>query len=599
MSAKPKAKPAAPKKASCRADCGGCRHSGSKAAAPAAAPQSATAPIKGAELLIRCLERQGVDLMFAYPGGMSIEFHQALSRSPIRVVLPRHEQGGAFGANGYARASGRTGVCMATSGPGATNLLTGIADAYMDSIPMVIVTGQVPQRLIGKSAFQETDIIGMTRPIVKHSFLVLDVNDIPDVIAEAFFLANSGRPGPVLVDVPKDVQQKMVEAREAKVSLRAYSVRCSADEAEVEKLRKMIRASERPCLYVGGGIIAANASDELRKFAESYNLPVTTTLLGLGTFPEEHPLALRWLGMHGCFAANYAANECDLLIAIGARFDDRVTGNVEHFATMAKIIHVDIDPSEINKNKTADLGIVCDALDILRKLNQKPVFKAYKAWHKQIAEWKKAHPLHYKPDSEIQPQYVVETLYKLTRGEAIIVPGVGQHQMWAAQYYKFNRPRQFLTSGGLGSMGFGTPAAMGAKLAIPDAVVVNIDGDGSFQMNIQELGTLYAEGIGVKMIVLNNQHLGMVAQWEDRFYGRNRGNTVMRVDGAPYPDFVQIAKGYRIPGLHVWHKKDVVPAIKTMLATPGPFVLDVHVEYMEHVLPMIPAGGTHKSIILE
>ncbi len=597
MSAKPKAKAAAPKRAVCQRNCSGCRHGSGKAEA---APLSDTTPIKGAELLVRCLERQGVDLMFAYPGGAALELHQALSHSKIRVVLPRHEQGGAFGAGGYARISGKTGVCMATSGPGATNLLTGMADAYMDSIPVVFITGQVPQKLIGKTAFQETDIIGMTRPVVKHSFLVLDPEDIPNVIAEAFYIANSGRPGPVLVDVPKDVQQKMVLPKFAdKVSLRAYSVRCQASEEEAEKMRELIRASERPCLYIGGGIIAANAAAELFKFAEGYNLPVTTTLMGVGAFPETHPLSLRWLGMHGTYYANYAANECDLLIAIGARFDDRVTGNVAHFAEHAKIIHVDIDPSEINKNKPADLGIVCDALDILRKLNQKPLFKPYKAWHAQIAEWKRQGPLTYTPDNQIQPQFVIEQLYKLTKGKAIIVPGVGQHQMWAAQYYKFSRPRQLLTSGGLGSMGFGTPAAMGAKLACPEATVVNIDGDGSFQMNIQELGTLYAEDIGVKMIVLNNQHLGMVAQWEDRFYKSNRGNTVLKVDECPYPDFVQIAKGYRIPGLHVWQRKDVAAAIKTMLETPGPFLLDMHVEYLEHVLPMIPAGGTYKNIIMK
>ncbi len=556
--------------------------------------------IKGAELLVRCLEHAGVDLLFAYPGGAALELHQALSRSRIRVVLPRHEQGGSFGAAGYARASGKTGVCMATSGPGATNLLTGIADAYMDSIPLVCITGQVPQKLIGKSAFQETDIIGMTRPIVKHSFLVLDPEDIPAVIAEAFYIANSGRPGPVHVDVPKDVQQKMVSSKvHDRVNLRAYSVRREATDAEAGKVRDMIRASERPCLYVGGGIVAAGAAEELLRFAEGYNIPVTTTLMGVGAFPENHPLSLRWLGMHGTYYANYAANECDLLIAVGARFDDRVTGNVAHFAEQAKIIHIDIDPSEINKNKPADLGIVCDAGDILRRLNREPLFKEYKAWHAQIAEWKEKHPLAYKPDDEIQPQFVIEKLYELTKGEAIIVPGVGQHQMWAAQYYKFSRPRQLLTSGGLGSMGFGTPSAVGAKLACPDATVINIDGDGSFQMNIQELGTIYTEQIGVKMVVLNNQHLGMVAQWEDRFYGSNRGNTVLKVDERPYPDFVQIAKGYRIPGLHVWRKEDVTAAIKTMLETPGPFLLDVHVEYQEHVLPMIPAGGTYKHIIME
>jgi acetolactate synthase-1/2/3 large subunit len=570
------------------------------AKAGAAAPAAPAALIKGAELLIRCLERQGVRLVFAYPGGQAIELHQALSKSTIRVVLPRHEQGGAFAADGFARISGQVGVCMATSGPGATNLLTGIADAYMDSIPLVVITGQVPQRLIGKNAFQETDIIGMTRPIIKHSFLVLDAADLPSVVAEAFHLAASGRPGPVMIDIPKDVQQKLVPADlQARISLRAYTVPAAASAAEVETVRAAITASQRPCVLAGGGIISGNATAELRTFAESYNLPVTTTLMGVGAFPDSHPLSLKWLGMHGTYYANFAANECDLLINIGARFDDRVTGNVQNFATTAKIIHIDIDPSEINKNKHADIGIVCDAKDILRKLNHHPVRQEYAAWHRQIAEWKRKFPLTYKKTKLIQPQYVVETIYELTKGQAVIVPGVGQHQMWAAQYYKFERPRQFLTSGGLGSMGFGTPAAMGAKLACPDALVINIDGDGSFQMNIQELGTIHTENIGVKMVILNNQHLGMVAQWEDRFYGSNRGNTVLKTGDRPYPEFVQIAKGYHIPGREVWTRAEVRDAIRDMLETDGPFLLDVHVEYQEHVLPMIPPGGTYKNIIME
>ena len=571
-------------------------------ASPAAAPETAAAaPIKGAELLIRCLERQGVKLIFAYPGGASLELHQALRGSKIRVVLPRHEQGGAFAADGYARASGRTGVCMATSGPGATNLLTGIADAYMDSVPVVVITGQVPQKLIGKNAFQETDIIGMTRPIVKHSFLVLDPAEIPAVVAEAFYLASSGRPGPVMIDVPKDVQQKLIVPQFVeRLPQRVNKLRLQASTEEVEQVREAILACERPCLYVGGGIIIAEAADELRRFAEQYNIPVTTTLMGVGSFPDSHPLSLKWLGMHGTYYANYAANECDLLLAIGTRFDDRVTGNVGTFAQHAKIIHIDVDPSEINKNKRADLGIVCDAKDILHKLNRKPIRKDYAAWHAQIREWKEKFPLTYRKNNKIQPQYVVETICDLTQGKAIIVPGVGQHQMWSGQYYRFERPRQFLTSGGLGSMGFGLPAAMGAKLACPNAMVINIDGDGSFQMNIQELGTVHTEKIGIKMVIMNNQHLGMVAQWEDRFYGSRRGNTVLKAhDNRPYPEFVQIAKGYRIPGRDVWTRAEVREAVEEMLSTPGPFLLDVHVEYQEHVLPMIPAGGNYRQIIME
>ena len=572
-----------------------------KPAAGAETPAVAVPQIKGAELLVRCLERQGVKLLFAYPGGMSLEIHQAMRTSKIRVVLPRHEQGGAFAACGFSRATGKVGVCMATSGPGATNLVTGIADAYMDSIPMVVITGQVPQKLIGKNAFQETDIIGMTRPIVKHSFLVLDTTDLPAVLAEAFYLARSGRPGPVVVDVPKDVQQRLVTpAFPALIPLRAYALKLQPTSDEVEAVREAIRSCERPCLYVGGGIITSGAAEELKRFAESYNLPVTTTLMGVGAFPETHPLALRWLGMHGTYYANYAANECDLLLAIGARFDDRVTGNVQQFATKARIIHIDVDPSEINKNKRADLGIICDAKTILRKLNKQPIFKDYAAWHTQIQTWKDAHPLTYRASDQVQPQYVVEMIYELTKGKAMIVPGVGQHQMWAGQYYKFTRPRQFLTSGGLGAMGFGLPAAMGAKLACPNTTVINIDGDGSFQMNIQELGTIYTENIPVKMVILNNQHLGMVAQWEDRFYGSRRGNTVLKIAGhRAYPEFVQIAKGYRIPGQDVWTRAEVRPAIQKMLATKGPYLLDVHVEYLEHVLPMIPPGGSYKNIILE
>ena len=559
--------------------------------------------MKGSDITIRCLENEGTETIFAYPGGFSLELHQSIQDSSIRVILPRHEQGGAFAACGYARATGKAGVCMATSGPGATNLLTGIADAYMDSIPLVCVTGQVPATMIGKNVFQETDIIGMTRPIVKHSYLVLKAADLPRIMKEAFHLAVSGRPGPVVVDIPKNVQQEICEVDfNPKLEFNAYTSEFKFEESEIAELKKMISASERPCIYAGGGIISAEASDELRKFAESYNIPVVTTLMGVGCFPESHPLSLKWLGMHGTVYANNAANEADLLLAFGARFDDRVTGNPENFAVNAKIVHVDIDRSEINKNKPADLGIIANIKDVLAELNKKPVYQEYKAWHAQINDWKEEFPLIYKEKPEnVQPQYVMEKLCEMTNGEAIIVPGVGQHQMWAAQYYNYTYPRQLLTSGGLGAMGFGLPAAMGAKVARPDKLVINIDGDGSFQMNIQELGTLHVEEINVKMIILNNQHLGMVAQWEDRFYGSKRGNTVMgndRVD-RPYPDFVTIASGYAIPGREVYKREDLEPAIKEMLEAEGPFILDIHTGYEEHVLPMIPPGKDYKSIINE
>lgn len=566
------------------------------------APNQDNMPIKGAEITIKTLERLGVDTVFAYPGGAAIEFHQALKDSSIRVILPRNEQGGAFAADGYARVTGKTGVCMATSGPGATNLLTGIADAYMDSIPMVIITGQVATSFIGKNAFQETDIIGMTRPIVKHSYLVLAPEDIVPTIVNAFYLANSGRPGPVLIDIPKNIQQaKLPFVFNPEPTVQAYSIPGAPAKEQIDTIRDAIAKSERPCLYAGGGIIAADAAKELTEFAEKYDIPVVTTLMGIGSIPEDHPLSLKWLGMHGTYYANYAANECDLLLAFGARFDDRVTGSVEYFAQDAKIVHVDIDQSEINKNVRADIGVVANIRDVLIELNKDPVRKERPVWKTAIRMWKKQHPLSYRKEAGVlKPQSVIETICRLTNGEAVIVPGVGQHQMWAAQFYTFKYPRQLLTSGGLGSMGFGLPAAMGAKLAVPEKTVINIDGDGSFQMNIQELGTVFAEDIPVKMVILNNQHLGMVAQWEDRFYGSRRGNTDLTMEGQrPYPDFVTIAKGYEIPGREVWNEEELEDAVREMLEAKGPFLLDCHTFYHDHVLPMIPPGKTYKDILTE
>ena len=566
------------------------------------APNQDNMPIKGAEITIKTLEKLGVDTVFAYPGGAAIEFHQALKDSPIRVILPRNEQGGAFAADGYARVTGKTGVCMATSGPGATNLLTGIADAYMDSIPMVIITGQVATSFIGKNAFQETDIIGMTRPIVKHSYLVLTPEDIVPTIVNAFYLANSGRPGPVLIDIPKNIQQaKLPFVFDPEPTVQAYSIPGAPAKEQIDAIRDAIAKSERPCLYAGGGIIAAEAAKELTEFAEKYDIPVVTTLMGVGSIPEDHPLSLKWLGMHGTYYANYAANECDLLLAFGARFDDRVTGSVEYFAQNAKIVHVDIDQSEINKNVRADVGIVANIRDVLIELNKDPIKKDRPVWKTAIRMWKNQHPLSYRKEPGVlKPQSVIETICRLTDGEAVIVPGVGQHQMWAAQFYTFKYPRQLLTSGGLGSMGFGLPAAMGAKLAVPEKTVINIDGDGSFQMNIQELGTVFAEDIPVKMVILNNQHLGMVAQWEDRFYGSRRGNTDLTMKGQrPYPDFVTIAKGYEIPGREVWSEEELEDAVREMLAAKGPFLLDCHTFYHDHVLPMIPPGKTYKDILTE
>jgi len=556
----------------------------------------------GADIIIQSLQNEGVEVIFAYPGGASMELHQSLRRSKIRVVLPRHEQGGGFAATGYARASGKTGVTMATSGPGATNLVTSIADAYMDSTPLVAITGQVPQQYIGKTAFQETDIIGITRPIVKHSFLVFDPAELPEVIAKAFFIANSGRPGPVVIDIPKDVQQKKcIPNFNKKIELSSYTIPHEAKDSDVKEILAEIRKSERPCIFAGGGIILSDSHKELYEFATKFNIPVVTSLMGVGAFPEEHKLAMKWPGMHGTYYANYTINEADLIIGLGVRFDDRVTGNTATFAPYASIVHVDIDPSEINKNLKATVGAVCDLKSMLTKLNKTPIYKECPAWHKQVQEWKNNFPLKYNKSDEIQPQMVIEKLYEKSNGDATIVTGVGQHQMWAAQFYKFKRPRQLITSGGLGTMGFGLPNAVGAKIGCPENQVILIDGDGSFQMNIQELGMVHCESTNIKMVIMNNQHLGMVAQWEDRFYNSYRGNTELKSNysSEPYPNFVQICDGYLVKARHVWNKAELDDAIEEMLNYDGAFLLDIHMAYQEHVLPMIPAGGTHKDIMID
>ncbi len=583
--------------------------------------KSATAPergkvMNGAEILVECLEREGVEVIFAYPGGCSMPIHQALTKTKkIRTILPRHEQGGVYAAEGYARVSGKPGVCMATSGPGATNLVTGIADAFMDSIPLVAITGQVPQEMIGRGAFQETDVFGMTLPIVKHSYLVWDINEIPRIVKEAFHIANSGRPGPVLIDIPKNIQNQTTQPIFPKsVSLRGYKEEPKADDVALHELIGLVKQAKAPMIYCGGGVISGGASAELLEFAERTQIPVATTLMGIGCFPESHPLSLKWLGMHGTVYANNAVNEADLLLAIGVRFDDRVTGKVEKFCEHGTIVHIDIDNSEINKNKVVRLPILSDLKYALGRLNKfldqagqkrpaKHNYTRFPAWYKQINEWKTKHPLSFKDTEDvIQPQHVIQLLHKMTKGEAIITTGVGQHQMWAGQFYDFEKPRTFITSAGLGSMGFGYPAAMGAKVAAPDRHVIDIDGDGSFLMNVQELATAHIEGIPAKAIILNNQHLGMVVQWEDRFHGGNRGHTFL---GDPkdlervYPDYVQIAKGFGVTCERVVHKKDLPAAIQRMLDSKEVYLLDVMVPFTEHVLPMIPSGKTYKDIITE
>jgi len=597
--------------------------------------------MSGSEILVACLEREGVDTIFAYPGGASMEIHQALTRSKIRTVLPRHEQGGVFAAEGYARATGRAGVCMATSGPGATNLVTGIADAYMDSVPLVAITGQVVQSMIGKGGFQETDIYGMTLPVVKHSYLITEINDIPRIVKEAFYVAQSGRPGPVLIDLPKNVQQARTQPIYPKeVHVRGYNPNKHANDLELNEIIGLLEKSERPVLYVGGGIISGEASAELRKFAELTQIPVTTTIMGCGAFPETHPLSLRWLGMHGAAYANWAvsgefesrkspndpmkliAPGADLLLALGVRFDDRVTGKVEKFCETGTIVHVDIDPSEINKNKPAHLPIVSDVKYALGRLvemiKERPITRKYTPWHQQIQTWKTKAPFGYTVTEEVMksqhmrdhlkgreaevilPQMAIETLYDLSKGEAIITTGVGQHQMWSGQFYKFSYPRQLLTSGGLGAMGYGYPAALGAKVAFPNKQVVDIDGDGSFLMNVQELATAHIEKINAKVIILNNQHLGMVMQWEDRFYAGNRGNTYLGDPGNRkqiYPDYVAVCNSFNVKCERVMYQKDLRAAMQRMLDADEPYVLDIIVPYTEHVLPFIPANRTVADMI--
>ena len=550
----------------------------------------------GADILIECLRRAGVRQVFAYPGGTSLLIHQALVGSGIRVVLPRHEQGGAFEAAGFARRTGTPGVCIATSGPGATNLLTGIADAWMDSTPLVAITAQVNQHIIGKNAFQETDIVGMTRPIVKHSFLIFTPEEIPETMMDAFALASNGRPGPVVVDIPCDVLASIAEPTySTEPNLRALCLPPEISDTQLSIFLKALKSSRKPCIYAGGGIIHSGASAELMRFAETWRIPVATSLMGIGAFPSSHPLSLSWLGMHGAYGANKAVEECDLLIGIGVRFSERVTGDVAGFAPHAKIVHIDIDDSEINKNKRADIALVGDSRDILlRVLEHRPYTKRRDQWLAQVAEWKRQHLFNIPKAmaDRLHGQAVVKALDDLTGGNATVVTGVGQNQMWAAQFYSYSRPRQFITSGGLGAMGFGLPAAIGAQIAMPDELVLLIDGDGSFQMNIQELATVYAENLPLKMVILNNQRLGMVAQLEDKFYNGIHGNTDLEVPAAhgQYPDFVAIANGYNIPGRNVMHASELKAAIQEMLKIQGPFLLNCLIDREDEAMPMIPPG---------
>ncbi len=577
---------------------------------------TATLPITGADVVVESLVRHGVEVLFAYPGGASMPLHQALTRrrDRIRTILPRHEQGGVFAAEGYARASGKTGVVMATSGPGALNLVTGLADAKLDSVPIVAITGQVPTHVIGTDAFQETPMVEVCRAITKHHYLVRDARDIARVMREAFHLANTGRPGPVLVDLPKDIQNTIVANPDYNVAMDLPGYRLPPPPA-AEKIQEVLTAiarSSRPVIYCGGGVIAAGAAPALREFAARTGIPVAMTVHGLGALPSDHYLSLDMLGMHGSVYANYAVNEADLLLAFGVRFDDRVTGKLSEFAKHGRIVHVDVDASEINKNKFAHTAIHADVREFLEAIAPLAVPGDFREWLRRIDDWRASDPMSYEQrDDVILPQYVLEELSKLASGEFIMTTGVGQHQMWAAQWTKFKHPRSWFTSGGLGSMGYGLPAAMGAQAAFPDALVVDIDGDGSFLMNVQELATVHCENLPVKVIILNNQHLGMVVQWEDRFYNSNRAHTYLgpitdpeaqgQGDGElpqnTYPDFVTMARGFGVAARQIRAKADVPQALAEMIAHPGPYVLDVLVPYQEHVLPMIPAGMTVRDII--
>nr|ACV84152.1 acetohydroxyacid synthase [Phaseolus vulgaris]AGZ15379.1 acetohydroxyacid synthase [Phaseolus vulgaris] len=568
-------------------------------------------PRKGADILVEALERQGVTDVFAYPGGASMEIHQALTRSAtIRNVLPRHEHGGVFAAEGYARSSGLPGVCIATSGPGATNLVSGLADALLDSVPLVAITGQVPRRMIGTDAFQETPIVEVTRSITKHNYLVLDVDDIPRIVNEAFFLATSGRPGPVLIDIPKDIQQQLaIPNWDQPIRLSGYMSRLpkSPNEKHLELIVRLLFEAKKPVLYVGGGCL--NSSEELRRFVQLTGVPVASTLMGLGAYPIADENSLQMLGMHGTVYANYAVDRSDLLLAFGVRFDDRVTGKLEAFASRAKIVHIDIDSAEIGKNKQPHVSVCADIKLALKGINLVLESRGakgkldFRSWREELNEQKRKFPLSYKTfEEEISPQYAIQVLDELTNGEAIVSTGVGQHQMWAAQFYKYKRPRQWLTSGGLGAMGFGLPAAMGAAVANPGAIVVDIDGDGSFIMNVQELATIKVEKLPVKILLLHNQHLGMVVQWEDRFYKSNRGHTYLgdpSNESAIFPNFLKFADACGIPAARVAKKEDLKAAIQKMLDTPGPYLLDVIVPHQEHVLPMIPSNGTFQDVITE
>ena len=552
----------------------------------------------GARALIESLYAEKVDVIFGYPGGVLLPIYDALFDADIKHILVRHEQAAAHAADGYARATGKVGVCLATSGPGATNLVTGIANAYMDSVPMVAITGQVPRSMLGNDAFQEADITGITLPITKHNYLVQDVEDLPRIIKEAFHIASTGRPGPVLVDIPKDVTTDELDFKYPdKVDLRGYKPTKAGHRQQIKRAAEAISKAKKPVLYVGGGIIISDASPELLELAETIQAPVTTTLLGKGAFPDTNPLCVGMPGMHGTKYANFAIQECDLLIAVGVRFDDRVTGKIDSFAPNAKIIHIDVDPAEISKNVRVDIPVVGNAKSILKLLVEfvKENLQGNvntKEWNKKWGKWKKEYVLHYVPDNKLKPQYIIEQISEMYP-DSIIVTEVGQNQMWAAQYFKFTKPRTFISSGGLGTMGYGFPAAMGAKMGQPDKIVFDIAGDGSFQMSSQELATVVQNDIPVIVAILNNGFLGMVRQWQELFFDRRYSHTC--IDGSV--DFVKLAEAYGALGLRVTKPDEVRSALKEAVDSGRPTIIDFVIEREENVSPMVPAGAAINEIL--
>ncbi len=562
--------------------------------------------MSGARILLECLLRENVDCIFGYPGGVTLPLYDAMYDHAIRHVLVRHEQNACFAAEGYARSTGKVGVCCATSGPGATNLVTGLVDAMMDSIPVVALTGQVSTKLIGSDAFQEADTFGITRSCTKHNFLVKTIADLPQAIHEAFYIASSGRPGPVLVDIPKDVFQAQAHySPVSSIHLPGYKVIVEGHAGQIRRAAQMMWDAERPLVYAGGGIVAADASAELRELVETLDAPAVTTLMGLGILPAGHPNFISMPGMHGSYAANMAMTQCDLLIALGTRFDDRVTGRLSSFAPKAKVIHVDIDPAEIGKNRTADLPIVGDVKKVLAKLNRNLKELAAEAgsknessrqsWRQQVRDWKQEHPL--TPEisqEEIKPQHLMREIDRLSGGRAIVASDVGQHQMWAAQFIRFDEPRLWLNSGGLGSMGFGLPAAIGAQFARPDKLVFAIVGDGGFQMSIPELATIVNHSLPVKIIVMNNGYLGMVRQWQELFYN----NRLSSVELSSFPDVTKLAGAYGFKGRTVERPSELSSALEEAVREPGPYLLNVRVTPFENVYPMVPAGAAIHEMVL-